>query len=62
MNDTLKVQCDDYDASADQKRDCSGLLKLEKNDVVKFQLGGRSYDYTTLTHTFIEGFLAVPLN
>ena len=43
------------------KHDCGALLKLEKNDKVKFRMGGYSYDWTNVLFTYIEGFLAVPL-
>ena len=61
INDSLKVQCDDYDGNAHQKRDCSALLKVEKNDKIKFTLSGRSYDWTSVTQTAIEGFLVADL-
>ena len=62
LNDNLKAECDDYDNNAEQKRDCSVLLKLEKNDKMKFRLAGRAYYYTTAYRTSIEGFMAVPLH
>ena len=57
----MKFECDDYDNNAEQKRDCSVLLKLEKNDKMKFRLDGKGYDYTNAYYNSIEGFMAVPL-
>ena len=61
VNDTLKSQCDMIENGYSTKQDCGSLLKLEKDDKVKFKLTGYSYDWSNVLFTYIEGFLAVPL-
>ena len=63
LNDSLKSRCDGYDGQAYETHDCSIVWKLQKNDKVKFQMDGYgAYDYTNAVYTYIEGFLAVPLD
>jgi len=63
LNGSRKSRCDGYDQDASEHSNCSIVLKLQKNDKIKFRMDGSGpLSHTSNDYTYIEGFLAVTLN
>ena len=63
MNNSEKSRCDNYEKDAHAHGSCSVVLKLQKNDKIKFRMAGNGpLSHTNDIFNYIEGFLAITLD